>query len=58
MGVTQTPAPGLRGEHITAEPATLDRNRSAVLIMDFQLRIINNFASDPPGVIKRAAQAL
>ena len=41
-----------------AEPATLDRNHSAVLIMDFQVRIINNFASDPQGVIERAAQAL
>ena len=33
-----------------AEQATRDRHHSAVLIMDFQVRIINNFASDPPGL--------
>jgi nicotinamidase-related amidase len=41
-----------------AEPVTLDRHKSAVLIMDFQIRIVNNFASDPPGVVERAAHAL
>ena len=41
-----------------AEPVTLDRHKSAVLIMDFQIRIVNNFASDPQGVVERAAQAL
>jgi nicotinamidase-related amidase len=41
-----------------AEPVTLDRDRSAVLIMDFQIRIVNNVASDPQGVIERAAQVL
>ena len=41
-----------------AEPVTLDRHTSAVLIMDFQIRIVNNFASDPQGVVARAAQAL
>jgi len=41
-----------------AEPVTLDRHTSAVLIMDFQIRIVNNFASDPQGVVERAAQAL
>jgi nicotinamidase-related amidase len=41
-----------------AEQVTLDRNKSAVLIMDFQIRIVNNFASDPQGVVERAAQAL
>ena len=41
-----------------AEPVTLDRHTSAVLIMDFQIRIVNNFAGDPPGVVERAAQAL
>jgi len=41
-----------------AEPVTLDRHTSAVLIMDFQIRIVNNFASDPPGVVERAAHAL
>jgi nicotinamidase-related amidase len=41
-----------------AEPVTLERHTSAVLIMDFQIRIVNNFASDPQGVLERAAQAL
>ena len=41
-----------------AEPVTLHRHTSAVLIMDFQIRIVNNFASDPQGVLERAAQAL
>ena len=41
-----------------AEPVTLDRHTSAVLIMDFQIRIVNNFASDPQGVLERAVQAL
>jgi hypothetical protein len=41
-----------------AEPITLDRDSSAVLIMDFQIRIVNNVASDPQGVIERAAQVL
>ena len=30
-----------------AEPVTLDRHTSAVLSMDCQIRIVNNFASDP-----------
>jgi len=38
-----------------AESVTLDRDRSAVLIMDFQIRIVNNVASDPQGVVERAA---
>jgi nicotinamidase-related amidase len=41
-----------------AEPVTLDRDSSAVLIMDFQIRIVNNVASDPQGVVERAAQVL
>jgi nicotinamidase-related amidase len=41
-----------------AEPVTLDRDSSAVLIMDFQIRIVNNGASDPQGVVERAAQVL
>ena len=41
-----------------AEPSTLHRPTSAVLIMDFQIRIVNNVASDPQGVVERAAQAL
>ena len=39
-------------------PITLDRSKSAVLIMDFQIRIVTNFASDPQGVVERAAQVL
>ena len=39
-----------------AEPVTLDRHTSAVLSMDFQIRIVNNFASDPQGVVERAAK--
>jgi len=41
-----------------AEPVTLDRHTSAVLIMDVQIRIVNHFGSDPHGVVERAAQAL
>jgi isochorismate hydrolase len=41
-----------------AEPVTLDRDRSAVLIMDFQIRIVNNVASDPQGVVERATRVL
>ena len=37
---------------------TLDRDRTAVLIMDFQNRIVNNFASDPAGVVQRASRVL
>ena len=33
-----------------AEPVTLDRESSAVLIMDLQIRIVNHVASDPQGV--------
>ena len=30
-----------------AEPVTLERHTNAVLSMDFQIRIVNNFASAP-----------
>ena len=40
------------------QQVAIDTGRSAVLIMDFQQRIVNNFASDPPGVIGNAAKAL
>lgn len=40
------------------QQGTLDRDKTAVVIMDFQVRIINNVASDPEGVVQRAAQVL
>ena len=40
------------------QQTTLDRDRTAVIIMDFQKRIVANFASDPEGVVQRAAQVL
>ena len=40
------------------QQVALDQDRTAVLIMDFQNRIVNNFASDPQGVVQRAAQVL
>ena len=35
-----------------------DRDRTAVLIMDFQQRIVNNVASEPESVIRNAARVL
>ena len=40
------------------QQSTLDRDRTAVLIMDFQIRIIKNTGSEPRGVIQKAAQVL
>ena len=40
------------------QQVTLDKDKTAVVIMDFQNRIINNNASDPAGVIQRASQVL
>jgi len=40
------------------QQGTLDPDKTAVVIMDFQVRIINNVASDPEGVVQRAAQVL
>lgn len=37
------------------QQVAIDTSRSAVLIMDFQQRIVNNFASDPQGVVGNAA---
>ena len=37
---------------------TLDPAKAVVLSMDFQNRIVENFASDPQGVVQRAAQVL
>ena len=36
----------------------IDREKTAILIMDFQQRMINNNASEPEDVIKKAAQVL
>lgn len=41
-----------------AQQLALDRDKSAVIIMDFQIRIVNNAARDPQGVVQRAAQVL
>ncbi len=40
------------------QPLKIDRDRTAVLIMDFQQRIINNVASEPQSVVKQASQVL
>ncbi len=40
------------------QQVAIDREKTAVLIMDFQQRIINNVASDPQTVVQKAAQAL
>ena len=36
----------------------VDPDKTAVLIMDFQTRIVNNYASDPQGVVQSATQVL
>ncbi len=40
------------------QQVTINRDKSVVLIMDFQERIVNNVASDPERVLKNASQAL
>ncbi len=40
------------------QQAILDPARTAMVIMDFQSAIVNNYASDPQGVLRRASQAL
>ncbi len=40
------------------QPLKIDRDSTAVLIMDFQQRIINNVASEPENVVKQASQVL
>ena len=37
---------------------TLNQDRTAVIIMDFQSEIVNNVAQDPQGVVQKAAQVL
>ena len=36
----------------------IDRDRTVILIMDFQQRIVNTVASDPQAVVQNASQAL
>jgi nicotinamidase-related amidase len=41
-----------------AEQLSIDRSRSAVLIMDYQAAVVAGFATDQEALIKRAAQVL
>lgn len=43
---------------MTTEQQTLDRDRTAVLVMDFQNEMVNNVARDPQKVIQKASQVL
>ena len=43
---------------MTQAALKIDAARSAVLIMDFQQRIVNNVASEPEAVVRNAAKAL
>lgn len=43
---------------MTQQTTTIDAGRTAVLIMDFQQRIIANVASEPAAVVENAARAL
>ncbi len=43
---------------MTQTALRIDAARSAVLIMDFQRRIVNNVASEPESVVRNAARAL
>lgn len=40
------------------QQTVIDRDRTAVLIMDFQQRIVNNVASEPESVVRNAARVL
>lgn len=40
------------------QPTNLDPDRTAVVIMDFQVGIVANYASDPPGVLARSSAVL
>ena len=40
------------------QQVVIDRDKTVVLIMDFQQRIVNNVASNPQEVIQNASQAL
>ncbi len=41
-----------------AEPLTIDRSRTAVLIMDYQAAVVAGFAADQEALVKRAAEVL
>jgi nicotinamidase-related amidase len=41
-----------------AEQLTINRSRSAVLIMDYQAAVVTGFAADPEALVKRAAEVL
>lgn len=43
---------------MTQQATRIDANRTAVLIMDFQQRIIANVATEPVAVVENAARAL
>ena len=43
---------------MTTQQVALDRDKTAVVIMDFQNRIVNSRASDPQEVVGKAAQVL
>ncbi len=43
---------------MTQQATTIDVDRTAVLIMDFQQRIITNVATEPVAVVENAAKAL
>ena len=43
---------------MTQQATKVDAGRTAVLIMDFQQRIINNVASEPDAVVSNAARVL
>ena len=40
------------------QQVAIDRAKTAVLIMDFQQRIVSNYASDPEAVVQKASQVL
>ena len=43
---------------MTQAATRIDAARTAVVIMDFQQRIVNNFASDPEAVVRNAGRVL
>ena len=43
---------------MTTQQLTFDRDKAAVLIMDFTTGIVENAASDPKGAVERAAHVL
>ncbi len=43
---------------MTQAATKIDTTRTAVIIMDFQQRIVNNYASEPEAVVRNAARVL